>query len=245
MRKTFAAAIYLIALSVQTSAQCQSPLSAETLNQLTTRLSGEEIEMWAGQTLELRVFVPLGCYGIQEVNPCVVWSVDHAAVAAIDPHTGRLTVNENAKHDSLFTVTADVENGRRLMPTKVRVYTREGNPLVGSWRQARSKTGANGEPMAVEGGIGELRFRADGTFSVTWVPFECYKDYGGTYSFDQKSGSLKLELSKHGNFIPPDLDLEGDVSFDGGRLLKLRGICLGSKKAGARGGGCDLSFSLN
>ncbi|NQY38722.1 MAG: hypothetical protein HRT80_01345 [Henriciella sp.] len=67
------------------------------------------------------------------------------------------------------------------------VYDPDQSPLVGYWRQEEGTC----DEMTI---IRELVFSADGTFSVTWEPFEAYKDYWGTYSYDAESGELSLEI---------------------------------------------------
>ena len=64
--------------------------------------------------------------------------------------------------------------------------------------------------VPAERSIGELEFRADGTFSVTWVPFETYRDYWGRYTLDLRTGRLNLQVET-GNYVPPDVD--GDGTF--------------------------------
>ena len=68
--------------------------------------------------------------------------------------------------------------------------------LVGKWSQVRD--GCDGHA------IGEVIFRPDGTFSVTWAPFETYVDYWGTYQFDPGTSELTL-TPDGGNFVPADI----------------------------------------
>jgi hypothetical protein len=64
-------------------------------------------------------------------------------------------------------------------------------------------------------------FEADGTFTVTWTPFELYKDYWGTYDYDLASGALSLQV-EGGNYIPDVLawgssfrtELDGSLVFE-------------------------------
>jgi hypothetical protein len=51
--------------------------------------------------------------------------------------------------------------------------------------------------------INELIFRDDGTFSVTIIPFEVYKDYWGTYTIDPKKHEIHLTITG-GNNTPKD-----------------------------------------
>ena len=66
-------------------------------------------------------------------------------------------------------------------------------PLTGRY----SQTGAAGwgnPPCENLQRIGELEFGADGRFAVTFVPFESYRDYWGTYRYDPLDGSLELTV---------------------------------------------------
>lgn len=86
------------------------------------------------------------------------------------------------------------------------VFDPELSPLVGYWRQ--DPTGC-----APGSDIRELVFSADGTFSVTWEPFEAYKDYWGNWHYDTASGWLELTLVS-GNREEPGLR-SGTVVVDG------------------------------
>jgi hypothetical protein len=82
-------------------------------------------------------------------------------------------------------------------------------------------------------------FEADGTFTVTWFPFEVYKDYWGTYTFGLEQGTLTLTIDT-GNYIPEEFDGEGTFTFEEGGRLVLRDIWLGASpdKEGAVAAQC-------
>ncbi len=91
--------------------------------------------------------------------------------------------------------------------------------LVGAWHQDRAECG-DAAPIA------ELIFHPGGDFSVTWFPFETYKDYWGTWRFDQTSNVLALHVDG-GNYIPPDVSPSAVVQVDE-HQLSLGAISLGS-----------------
>ncbi len=64
--------------------------------------------------------------------------------------------------------------------------SRQDNPLLGGWRQSGWKlcTPAPSLPAgSIDPPVEELLFNPDGTFSVTWTPFERYRDYWGHYKY--------------------------------------------------------------
>lgn len=91
--------------------------------------------------------------------------------------------------------------------------------LVGQWRQQADQCG-----LALD--VKELEFRADGRFSVTWRPFETYRDYVGSWSFNERTRALELTIDG-GNNRPSDFIGQGRVRLSEG-LLDLREISLGS-----------------
>jgi len=165
------------------------------------------------------------------VETDVKWSVEPAAGARIDPNSGELTIEDSIPHGNTFTIHADVENGRKVLTTSVLIYTREQNPLVGVWvekMQITCDTYAS-VPSDPEFGmsIRELIFDADGTYSVTWRPFEQYLDYLGTYDVWSQGGSMSLNITR-GNYIPKDFDGEGSISFNEEGNLVMVDIWLGN-----------------
>ncbi len=73
--------------------------------------------------------------------------------------------------------------------------------LVGYWHETTLENSTD---------IQELHFKSDGTFGVTWIPFETRVDYWGTYKLNKQTGRIKLTV-ENGNFIPDDVDLDGYV----------------------------------
>jgi hypothetical protein len=77
--------------------------------------------------------------------------------------------------------------------------------------------------------VRELEFTPGDHFSVTFYPFETYRDYWGTYTFDPATKRIAMKV-EGGNFVPPSLDLEGEVDFSAGRLV-LKGVFLGARSS--------------
>jgi hypothetical protein len=214
-----------------------SSVDDETIDRLTVSglLPGEAGQMRPGQSFTLVLGVVECCYFFEPVPVRATWSVSPTEGADVDPVTGVLTIDPTTPSGTVFTVTADVEDGRRLVTVEVYVYTPEANPLVGFWQEAAQLACDTGAEFVPEVPIGELVFEADGTFSVTWVPFEIYKDYWGTYVFDLAQATLELTVDG-GNHVPSDLDLSGSFRFDDQGRLLLTDIWLGEPGSAAAAG---------
>jgi hypothetical protein len=155
-----------------------------------------------------RCFVPVAANA--------TWAITPADGAHVDPTTGILSIAPDTPSGSVFTVRAEIEGGRHVVK---HVYTPEANLLIGIWREQAQLACDTGAEVVPEEAIEELMFFADGTFTVTWFPFESYKDYWGTYTFDLAQGTLELTVTG-GNTIPPDVDGKGRFMVDAsGRLI--------------------------
>ena len=194
---------------------------------------GDAIDMQPGDTTRLvlgvfdyevcgtgfRCFVP--------VAADATWSITPADGARIDPFTGILSIDATTPSGSVFTVRAEVEGGRHVVETRVKTFTPETNPLIGYWHEQAQLTCDTGTEVAPALAIRELIFDPDGSFAVTWSPFESYKDYWGTYAFDLAQGTLELTITG-GNTIPPDVDGEGRFARDATGALILSDLWLGT-----------------
>ncbi len=151
-----------------------------------------------------------------------------------------------------------------LMPWAARAQQ---NPIVGSWEEKgwRLCTPVQTLPAdAMDKPILELLFNGDGTFSVTWLPFEKYKDYWGRYSYHvERSGVLtpdtgpaaghkaagapwargSIELViEHGNFVPPEFVGRGTFAVSG-NTLTLTDVRLGTRYARQKLAICERTFT--
>lgn len=120
----------------------------------------------------------------------------------------------------IATITDGVEPGTRVrlngtyrghgLSGVVEIYRKDENPLVGRWRQ-REEDCPDGKA------IRELVFTGAGDFSVTWTPFEAYKDYWGVYEYDATSNAFRFAV-EGGNQIPEDIYEQGTVIMENGQL---------------------------
>jgi hypothetical protein len=194
---------------------------------------GDAIDMQPGDTTRLvlgvfdyevcgtgfRCFVP--------VAADATWSVIPADGARIDASTGILSIDASTPSGSVFTARAEIEGGLHVVETRVKTFTPETNPLIGSWHEEVQLACDSGTEVAPAKAIAELIFDPDGAFSVTWVPFESYKDYWGTYTFDLAQGTLELTVTG-GNTIPLDVDGHGEFAIDARGRLILTDLWLGT-----------------
>lgn len=144
---------------------------------------------------------------------------------------------------SIVTIAPDAEPGAivqisythldKPVTARLRVVAKDEVVLTGRW----SQQGLEG--CSASAPVRELEFQPENRFAVTYQPFETYRDYWGRYSFDPATGAIRLEV-EGGNFVPPNLDLEGRAELEGGRL-RLSGLYLGSRD-GPRQEGCVYRF---
>ncbi|MFL5383808.1 MAG: hypothetical protein ACJ8GN_14910 [Longimicrobiaceae bacterium] len=217
------AAISTVAVPAAAQRGCAIPRG-----QVVVVIGSEPLEMVPGESKVLPIgtseapYVPLtplppGC------RPR--WSVSKVSRAAIDA-AGRLQVSRYARIGDTIVVTADVA-GQSVFQA-VHVIDPRPNPIAGAWTQegtAQCTGRAPTEPVR------ELMIRRDGRFSVTFTPFETYKDYWGTYTYDGAAGALAMR-AVGGNRVPEGIDLAGTARVENGRLV-LRGVWLGQPEPGA------------
>jgi hypothetical protein len=218
--------------------------------ELDPALSWEPIlELQPGETHEFSVgfrtttFLDLDHFPLLDIQTS--WSISPTVGATIDPQTGFFAVDENTPHGTVYTVTADVENGRATPSIDVYVYTLEENPLVGRWHEEKQVTCSDEEEIAPSQPMDELRFLADGTFTVVWFVFEdLHSDYWGTFDYDLATGELILNV-EDSTYMPDDFDGRGYVVLDGDNWLKLKDIWLGKSQSGMGSTNCGHIFTRN
>jgi hypothetical protein len=199
-------------------ASCPTPLDSQTLSQLQIS-PGPSFDLQPGQARQMKVGITECCVVFTPKQACVVWSIASNPNVSIDAASGQLTVDAAAVHDSQFIITADVENGKRIITSTLHIFTPAGNPLVGTWHEDAELACSSGDEVTPQEPIREVIFKADGSFSVTWHPFEVYHDYWGTYQSDPAAGQLELTVTS-GNYIPTDIDGRGTFKIDDqGRLI--------------------------
>jgi hypothetical protein len=97
--------------------------------------------------------------------------------------------------------------------------------LAAAWHQDESECGSAAP-------VRELLIRANGTYGVTWLPFETYQDYWGHWRYEPRTHTLTFTVDG-GNYVPADRVDAGQVSVDAHTLM-LGAISLGSPREGVR-----------
>ncbi len=159
------------------------------------------------------------------------WSIEGPAELSADRRS--LTIHPDAPPGSEILLRYSVKG--EAVVSRLRVIARDAVVLTGTRGQQAAEGCENLEPVR------ELTFGPE-RFSITFAPFESYKDYWGTYSFDPATGALRLTV-EGGNSVPPGLDLEGTARLEGGRLV-LEGMFLGDlhRRVPPGGAGCRYRF---
>ena len=190
-------------------------------------------DLQPGESAQIILAAPecIRCAPLLMVDTLVAWSVAPGGGASIDPETGLLSIDATTPIDAVFTVTADVEDGRYTVSAEVNIYSAEVNPLAGVWREKQT------------GNINQLLLTAGGDFAVTINPFEHYQDYWGVYTFDLGTGAIELTAAG-ANQAAPDFQGTGAFAIDASGGLTLAGICLGRWDEATRSpaANCDHEF---
>lgn len=199
-------------------------------------ISASRVELAPGEHLQLdrpMLFVapflppdtiPTGC--------SVRWSVTGPATIS---NSGLLVVAADAAPGAAVLVSAQV--GTLVARQSVQVVDPSPNPLAATWTQDEPPTCANGSRPG-DAMVRELVFRRGRTFSVTRVPFESYRDYWGTYTYDVSTGRLELVV-ENGNNLPGFAKTAMTARVGGGELI-IEGPALAGVASGT--GGCRAVF---
>jgi hypothetical protein len=153
------------------------------------------------------------------------WTLSDPSLASFSEDHTSLHIAEGATPGAILKISYRAGFGARLVSVSMPIVAKDAFVLTGRHSQKAAEGCPRLEP------IGELEFTADGRFSVTWHPFETYRDYWGTYRFDAGTGALSMKVDG-GNRIPGGLDLEGKARMgpDGG--LVLEDMYLGDSNSG-------------
>ncbi|HEX9948105.1 MAG TPA: hypothetical protein VGA98_11240 [Allosphingosinicella sp.] len=145
------------------------------------------------------------------------WRVTGPATLGADRTV--VTIAPDAQPGAIVAVA--FRHAGKPVELQFRVVAKDATVLTGRYTQQSLEGCAAHEPVR------ELEFQPENRFSVTFLPFESYRDYWGAYAFDSATGKLRLTV-EGGNFVPSYLDLEGEAELSAGRL-RLKDMFLGSR----------------
>lgn len=211
-----------------------------TLGTTVTVAPGQSVQLVLG-TFDYEICgVGVRCFVPASVR--AEWSIVPVHGATIGLDNGILTIDPATSGGTTFTVSAEIAGSSQITETEVVVYTAEAFPLVGMWSEVAQLDCTSGQPLVPELPIEELVFAADGTFAVTWMPFESYVDYWGTYALDPETGTIDLTING-GNDIPDDFDGAGSFDLESGGQLVLTDLWLGTPGSGQAPPNCGHRFA--
>ena len=173
--------------------------------------------------------VPAGCVG--------AWSLSDGAPAALIPEWGVVAIAPTAPDGALFTLRTVV--GGKAVEGQVRVTVPALHPLAGTWRQTTETPCGGGEARVPARPIGEVVFAAKGDFSLTWQPFEAYRDFWGNYQYDLQTQKLTWSVLA-GNRLPTERIMQGLARFDADGTLRIEGLNLATDKS--QQAICEMQF---
>ena len=119
-----------------------------------------------GTSQQLRLSAIVDGY-LTEVQACVAWSVEPTDTASISAE-GLLFVAASAPVGAQLVVTADIEDGRRILDLSMMVYEPVATPLLGYWSETQ-RTSCGRALWPTNGGARVLRQRR---VRVIGAPFE-------------------------------------------------------------------------
>ena len=171
-------------------------------------------------------------------NSCVdAWRIQPAQYATVDQE-GQVRIAEGTPHGTEVMLIALV--GPKEMRGEMRVIDLRSNPLVGTWRQISETPCDSATARMPADPVREFKIDGSGNFAVTISPFEAYKDYWGTYTFDPASGAVQFSLVS-GNKVPKGIKLSGRATSTADEL-ELNDIALWPSKDGLAI--CSVKFVL-
>jgi hypothetical protein len=189
-----------------------------------------------GATLKLVVEEPVGAYAPRDIPAELVtgWTASPAGQVSLAADGSALTVASNAKAGTDVTLSAKF-CGKPITRT-IRIVGKDEPVLTGMWRQ--EQLNCTGETPSEP--VRELDIKDNGEFSITYAPFESYRDFWGTTDVNIAAGTLAFNVTG-GNRVPEGAKLSGKARLTADGKLSLDGFFL-SQPTGA-GGQCQYVFA--
>jgi hypothetical protein len=179
-----------------------------------------------GETVRVRAYSPQGPYAPKTIPLSCMrnWTINPAGAGSYSADHSLLTIAADAPVGDILTLGADAPGGFAYLTTAL--VGRDDVVLTGRWGQIEIDC-PNG-PAPTEP-VRELEFDAMGGFSVTYLPFETYKDFWGKARFDAAGRRMELTIEA-GNYRPAGAILSGPAYLDDQGRLVLDGFHLGDRQ---------------
>lgn len=190
-----------------------------------------------GADIKVVISEPVGPYPPRPVPPELLtgWKATPAGQVDLSRDGSKFTVLPTAAPGTDVTLSASF-CGQRDITRTIRVVGKDELVLTGAWRE-QSKVCTGETPQDP---VNELEFKDTGDFSITYFPFESYRDFWGKAEFDAKSGALAMTTTG-GNRVPDSADLSGTVTLKDEKTLILEGFFLSQPQT--TGGVCTYTFA--
>lgn len=189
-----------------------------------------------GTDMVIEVREPVGAYAPRPIPPELLtgWKASPAGQVTVARDGKSLKVLADATPGTNVTLSASF-CGKRDITRTIRIVGKDEPVLTGLWReQSRQCDGETPKDP-----VNELEFKDIGEFSVTYFPFESYRDYWGTYAFDAATGMLGMTTTG-GNRVPANPKLTGRATLTAEGTLTLERFYLSQPET--VGGVCTYTF---
>lgn len=213
---------------------------------------GHAIALRPGATATLHVICTQFGFMESDVSVPVTWTLEAKGLGSLDAKTGALALAASARPGTRAKVLAEltVRGKRQRLQSEVVVIDAAPQPWAGMWEESArlacdssGKTGGPDPTPADEAPLmRELMLNEDGSFTVTWFPFERYKDYWGTYAVDRKTGAVTFTVTGGNSVPPPGADLTGTLRFEPSGALVLADLYLGAPSGSTPPRACGHRF---
>lgn len=208
--------------------QALLPLQQDLLDQLF--IVGEAIwsnRVQVGKSLLLSPVYASDQSTVHQASVCAEWSIEPVEGVSIfsSPPGALLSIEPSVPPGTVITVTADFEEGRRVVTQDFVTYVPIESSLIETWEEVLQLPCDGSEPVVPVPAIQAVVFTRASEFFVDW-PSPVLYDYAGTFTYDETTGALSLVV-EWGTNIPLDIDGDGTAAIVDGQLV-LQDMWLGT-----------------
>jgi len=189
-----------------------------------------------GADLTIRILEPPGPFGSRPIPRELLtgWKAVPDGEVSLSHDGATLSVLPSATPGATVEISASF-CGRREISRTLRIVGKDEPVLTGLWRE-QGKQCEGETPGDI---VRELEFRDTGYFSVTYTPFEAYRDFWGQFAFNPSDGQLTMTITG-GNKVPSQARLSGKATLRPDGALVLEQVFLSEPRT--VGGVCTYTF---